>query len=62
MENFHGMSNGDLILCANLLEKDARSYEKICKGIADNRRELANRMRSEIDQRDRPKFPELFKE
>jgi len=60
MNDFEAMSNGDLILCVNLLHADARDYEQmsdnpehaaILQERANDRRALAARMKSEVDRR-----------
>lgn len=43
------MSTGDLILCVNLLEAEAKRSPTY----AEDRKALANRMRAEVDKRDR---------
>ncbi len=60
MNGFDGMSDGDLILCVNLLHADARDYEQmsdnpehaaILQERANDRRALAARMKAEVDRR-----------
>lgn len=60
MSGFDAMSNGDLILCVNLLLADARSYDEmsdnpehldILRERATARRALAARMKDEVQQR-----------
>jgi hypothetical protein len=60
MNGFQEMSDGDLILCVNLLHADARDYEQmsdapenqsILRERAADRRALAARMKAEVDRR-----------
>lgn len=60
MNGFDAMSDGDLILCVNLLYADARQYEtmsdapehqSILRERAADRRALAARMKAEVDRR-----------
>lgn len=61
MTGFEALKTSDLILCINLLQADARSWEEmsddpehqhLLKTRAADRRELANRMHSEVQSRD----------
>ena len=60
MSGFDAMTDGDLILCVNLLHADARDYEQmsdepehqaILSERAADRRALAARMKAEVDRR-----------
>lgn len=60
MGGFDAMSEGDLILCVNLLQAAARDYEQmsdkqehqaILRERAADRRALAARMKAEVDRR-----------
>lgn len=60
MSGFDAMSDGDLILCVNLLHADARHYEQmsdepehqaILRERAADRRALAERMKAEVHRR-----------
>lgn len=60
MSGFDAMTDGDLILCVNLLHSDARDYEQmsdepehqaILRERAADRRALAARMKAEVDRR-----------
>lgn len=60
MNGFEAMSDGDLILCVNLLHADAHDYEQmsdapehgaILRERAAYRRALAARMKAEVDRR-----------
>lgn len=60
MGGFDAMTDGDLILCVNLLHADARDYEQmsdepehqaILRERAADRRALAARMKAEVDRR-----------
>ena len=61
MHGFEAMSDGDLILCVNLLHADARDYEQMSSDApeataillerAAERRALATRMKAEVDRR-----------
>lgn len=56
MNGFDAMTTGDLILCANLLESDAKEYEgckEFPKHFAASRRSLAQKMKDEVARRDR---------
>ena len=59
MNDFDAMSNGDLILCANLLRASARELEKsgsrfpndVPAYLPADRRALALRLEKEVDRR-----------
>lgn len=55
INGFDALSTGDLILCANLLESDAKEYEgceEFPKHMVESRRSLARKLKDEVNRRD----------